>query len=88
MDSTVLAIETGDRQIVDITDGVRRFCAGRGDGLCSVFVPHATAGVAIMETGAGPSRTWSRCWSGCCRATTGTAMPTARPATSRPRAGR
>ncbi len=25
----------------------------RGDGLCNVFVPHATAGVAIIETGAG-----------------------------------
>ena len=27
--------------------------AGRGDGLLHVFVPHATAGVAIIETGAG-----------------------------------
>ena len=53
MESTVLTIDTGDRRIVDLTDGVRRFCAGRGDGLCSVFAPHATAGIAIMETGAG-----------------------------------
>jgi secondary thiamine-phosphate synthase enzyme len=53
MDSTVLTIETGDRRIVDLTADLRRFCAGRGDGLCSVFAPHATAGVAIMETGAG-----------------------------------
>ena len=29
------------------------FCRGRGDGLCNVFVPHATAGVAVIETGAG-----------------------------------
>jgi secondary thiamine-phosphate synthase enzyme len=39
--------------VVDLTDEVGRFCAPRGDGLVSVFVPHATAGVAIMETGAG-----------------------------------
>src|SRR5512139_3289073 len=53
MDTTVLAIDTGDRRIVDLTGEVRRFCAGRGDGLCNVFAPHATAGVAVMETGAG-----------------------------------
>ena len=49
----MLTIDTGDRRIVDLTADVRRFCAGRGDGLCNVFAPHATAGVAIMETGAG-----------------------------------
>lgn len=49
----MLTIDTGDRRIVDLTAEVRRFCAGRGEGLCNVFVPHATAGVAIMETGAG-----------------------------------
>jgi secondary thiamine-phosphate synthase enzyme len=32
---------------------VRAFCFPLGDGLCNVFVPHATAGVAIIETGAG-----------------------------------
>ena len=53
MDSTLLTIETGDRRIVDLTADVRRFCAGRGDGLCNVFAPHATAGVAVMETGSG-----------------------------------
>ncbi|OBG85757.1 hypothetical protein A5698_03695 [Mycobacterium sp. E136] len=53
MDSDVLIIETGQRRIIDLTDAVRSFCGGRGDGLCSVFVPHATAGVAIIETGAG-----------------------------------
>ena len=49
----MLTIDTGDRRIVDLTDAVRRFCAGRGDGLCNVFAPHATAGLTIMETGAG-----------------------------------
>jgi secondary thiamine-phosphate synthase enzyme len=53
VDSTVLTIETGDRRIVDLTPEVQAFCAGRGDGLLSVFAPHATAGVAVMETGAG-----------------------------------
>jgi secondary thiamine-phosphate synthase enzyme len=53
VESAVLTIDTGDRRIVDLTADVRRFCAGRGDGLCNVFAPHATAGVAIMETGAG-----------------------------------
>ena len=36
-----------------ITDLILRFCRDRGDGLCHVFVPHATAGVALIETGSG-----------------------------------
>jgi len=49
-----LDIDTTQRRIVDLTDAVRRFCYSCGDdGICNVFVPHATAGVAIMETGAG-----------------------------------
>jgi secondary thiamine-phosphate synthase enzyme len=54
MESTVVTVRTGGRPAVaDLTGEVDRFLAGRGDGLLSVFVPHATAGVAIMETGAG-----------------------------------
>lgn len=54
MDSEILTFTTGrKRAIVDLTPDVARFVAGRGDGLVSVFVPHATAGVAIIETGAG-----------------------------------
>jgi secondary thiamine-phosphate synthase enzyme len=53
METTVLAIDTSRRQVVDLTGDVAAFCAGRGDGLCSVFVPHATAGVAVMEVGSG-----------------------------------
>ena len=54
MDSELFEIETGDQPVVtDITDLVRHFCADRGDGLVSVFVPHATAGLAVIETGAG-----------------------------------
>ena len=54
MDTHVLSIATGrERAIVDVTAECARFVAGKGDGLLSVFVPHATAGVAILETGAG-----------------------------------
>jgi secondary thiamine-phosphate synthase enzyme len=53
VDTALLDVDTARRRIVDLTGQVREFCAGRGDGLCNVFVPHATAGVAIIETGAG-----------------------------------
>ncbi|MGV0852486.1 secondary thiamine-phosphate synthase enzyme YjbQ [Mycolicibacterium phlei] len=53
MDSDVLDIDTGQRRVVDLTRAVREFCGRHRDGLCNVFVPHATAGVAIIETGAG-----------------------------------
>jgi secondary thiamine-phosphate synthase enzyme len=50
----VLSVETGhSRTVVDLTAEAARFVAGAGDGLLSVFVPHATAGVAIIEVGAG-----------------------------------
>lgn len=53
MDTDVIVFDTTARRIVDLTDAVRSFCSGHEDGLCNVFVPHATAGVAIIETGAG-----------------------------------
>ena len=54
MDTTVITVRTGDRPVVrDITGEAERFVSGRGDGLLHVFVPHATAGLAIIETGAG-----------------------------------
>jgi len=54
MDTHVLTIETGNqRGAFDLTAEVARFVAGRGDGFVNVFVPHATAGIAIIETGAG-----------------------------------
>jgi secondary thiamine-phosphate synthase enzyme len=53
METDVIEIDTSKRRIVDVTDEVRSFCADRRDGFCNVFVPHATAGVAIIETGAG-----------------------------------
>lgn len=53
MESVVLDIATGDRLVTDLTGLAAEFCDGLGDGLLQVFVPHATAGVAIFETGAG-----------------------------------
>jgi len=53
MDTTLVDVETGSRLVTDLTDAVRAFCRDRGDGLCHVFVPHATAGVALIETGSG-----------------------------------
>jgi secondary thiamine-phosphate synthase enzyme len=53
MQTDVLDVDTTRRRIVDLTDVLRRFCFPFGDGLLNVFVPHATAGVAIIETGAG-----------------------------------
>ncbi len=53
METLELRLDTSRRALVDFTAEVEKFCAGRGDGLCSVFVPHATAGVALMETGSG-----------------------------------
>jgi secondary thiamine-phosphate synthase enzyme len=54
MRSDTLAIETGDRLVTDLTAEVTEFARGADrDGLVSVFVPHATAGVALIETGSG-----------------------------------
>jgi secondary thiamine-phosphate synthase enzyme len=47
-------IHTGRRPaLADLTGECERFVAGSGDGLLNVFVPHATAGILIMELGAG-----------------------------------
>ena len=54
MDTTVISVTTGGSAgTFDLTSRAAEFVAGMGDGLLSVFVPHATAGVAIFETGAG-----------------------------------
>jgi len=49
-----LRLDTGRRAAaVDITADAARFCEGKSDGLLSIFLPHATAGIALFETGAG-----------------------------------
>jgi secondary thiamine-phosphate synthase enzyme len=47
-------VQTGNRPAaLDITAHVNAAISGRGDGLLHVFVPHATAGLALIETGSG-----------------------------------
>jgi len=57
METEIIEVRTGGREAVrDITGECARFArtaSGGGDGLLHVFVPHATAGVAIIELGAG-----------------------------------
>jgi secondary thiamine-phosphate synthase enzyme len=53
VETVELPVHNGDRVVTDLTVEVTRFCAGRGDGLVNVFAPHATAGLALIETGAG-----------------------------------
>ncbi len=54
MRTATVRIETRDRLAHDVTDRVVSFAAEQeGDGLLHVFVAHATAGVALMETGSG-----------------------------------
>jgi secondary thiamine-phosphate synthase enzyme len=52
--SETVTVDTGTTEaVVDITDACADFVAGEGDGLLHVFVEHATAGLALIETGAG-----------------------------------
>lgn len=51
MRTSELELDTRGRELIDLTDYVREFCAGSGDGFLNVFVPHATAGLAILELG-------------------------------------
>jgi secondary thiamine-phosphate synthase enzyme len=54
MRSETLTVTTGGAaRVYDLTGDCAAFVRGDGDGLLSVFVPHATAGLAILETGAG-----------------------------------
>lgn len=57
MNTIEFELDTSGRQVVDLTDRVRAFAAEAGsDGLLHVFLPHATAGLALMETGSGSER--------------------------------
>jgi len=54
MKTASITITTGSRRgLFDLTRECANFVNGEGDGLLNVFVPHATAGVVIMELGAG-----------------------------------
>lgn len=50
-------VQIGTARFVDVTREVRSFARqAEGDGLLHVFLPHATAGVALFELGAGSER--------------------------------
>jgi secondary thiamine-phosphate synthase enzyme len=54
MRTAELQLDTRGRRVLDVTAHVRAFAAEAGDdGLLHLFVPHATAGLALMETGSG-----------------------------------
>ncbi len=51
-----IQVDTSRTRVADITDAVKDFVRDAGDGLLNVFAPHATAGLALMETGSGSER--------------------------------
>ena len=54
MKTSEVTVRTGNRRgLFDLTDMCERFVVDQGDGLFTVFVPHATAGIVIVELGAG-----------------------------------
>lgn len=54
MRSETISVRSGGEEVVlDLTWQCSDFVAGESDGLLHVFVPHATAGIAVLETGAG-----------------------------------
>jgi secondary thiamine-phosphate synthase enzyme len=56
VDTQLIEIRTGTHEtVVDLTDEIAAFLRSTGarDGLLHVWVPHATAGLAVIETGAG-----------------------------------
>jgi secondary thiamine-phosphate synthase enzyme len=54
MRATEFEVDTRGRLVTDITDRVQAFARdSNADGLLHVFLPHATAGLALMETGSG-----------------------------------
>lgn len=54
MRTEVIEIRTGGTErVVDLTRRIAEFCRDEQDGLVNVWVPHATAGIAVIETGAG-----------------------------------
>ena len=54
MKTETFTVDTHGRLVSDITEPVARFARSIGqDGLLHAFLPHATAGLALMETGSG-----------------------------------
>ena len=59
MHTTEISVDTSTRELADLTEEVASFCRDQGDGLVNVFAPHATAGIAVMELGAGSEADWA-----------------------------
>lgn len=53
VESIEIEIQNGSQVVTDVTDALEAFCRARSDGLVNVFVPHATAGLALIEAGSG-----------------------------------
>ena len=53
MKETELRVDTSRRRVIDLTEAIAGFAAEQGSGLLNVWVPHATAGLAVIETGSG-----------------------------------
>lgn len=53
MKTETKSIDMSDRMFLDLTSDARSFVSGGGNGLLHVFAPHATAGLALIETGSG-----------------------------------
>ena len=54
MRTEIIRVKTGGAaRVYDLTSSCERFVRGCGDGLLSVFAPHATAGLAVIETHSG-----------------------------------
>ena len=54
MKTTELTVDTGrTRGLFDLTRQCAEFVARLGDGLLNIYVPHATAGLVVVELGAG-----------------------------------
>ena len=83
MKNAQITFTTGSRRgLFDLTRECANFVNGEGDGLLNVFVPHATAGVVIMELGAGSDEDLMSGWTSCCRAMTAGATRTGHAATA------
>lgn len=53
MKTEVIRLDASTRRFIDVTERAAGFCRGEDAGLLNAFVPHATAGLALMETGSG-----------------------------------
>ena len=51
METKQLRLDTSTRKVLDLTPDIKAFCSDKGDGLLSIFAPHSTVGLAIIELG-------------------------------------